>query len=408
MRQLEAMVSEFLLLRLLLISLYLSFLPFLIFAAPTPPHADFFLKGGKIYTDAYTTSTWSEALTIRNGKIKSIGKIKDLEKELGPKTRIISLYGKLVLPGFNDAHIQEIHEQNLDELLSLAKKNGVTSLQGRVTHGEKGVRLIEKYYNEKKLTVRISIWGDLEKPEEFQEMRKKQSHLPEEWIRFDALEGRIETEPNSLRYSQNQLNDLVFKANRAGIPVVLQISTESGFNAALRAFAHSKQKLFNSKLRNRIENPSIIPKASIGRLFQNNVSICGQPQAFELNWFSLANHDIHFAFGSGWPQYSIAPLLSLKKIVQSNARIKDSKERLPFDRAFQAYTLGSAVTTNEDHLKGSIREGKYADLVIFEKNFFERPLQHLDNNAVYMTFVGGKLVYDGWLEQAKSLPTSKK
>ncbi len=64
---------------------------------------DLVLTGGKIFT-ADTRRLYVEAVAIRNGRIIATGSSGDVEKLKGNSTRIIHLEGRLVVPGFNDAH----------------------------------------------------------------------------------------------------------------------------------------------------------------------------------------------------------------------------------------------------------------------------------------------------------------
>lgn len=76
-------------------------------AASPPPDtlaADLVLRGGKVFT-ADAAGTIHEALAVREGRIVAAGSDRTVERFIGPETRVIDLDGKLVTPGFNDAHI---------------------------------------------------------------------------------------------------------------------------------------------------------------------------------------------------------------------------------------------------------------------------------------------------------------
>ncbi|WP_133271522.1 amidohydrolase [Hymenobacter radiodurans] len=65
--------------------------------------ADMVLLNGKIFTsDAARPSV--EALAIRGERIIAVGTVAEISKLAGPKTRRIDLQGRVVTPGFNDAH----------------------------------------------------------------------------------------------------------------------------------------------------------------------------------------------------------------------------------------------------------------------------------------------------------------
>ena len=62
------------------------------------------LVGGHIYTaDANTPS--AEALIISDDTIVFVGSRKEAEAYLKPDTRVINTEGKMVMPGFHDAHL---------------------------------------------------------------------------------------------------------------------------------------------------------------------------------------------------------------------------------------------------------------------------------------------------------------
>jgi predicted amidohydrolase YtcJ len=70
-------------------------------------NADTILVNGKILTVDSQFST-REAVAIRDGKITSVGSSADIRKQAGPKTRVIDLQGRTVIPGFIDSHIHAI------------------------------------------------------------------------------------------------------------------------------------------------------------------------------------------------------------------------------------------------------------------------------------------------------------
>ena len=86
----------------------LLFLSLLQFAdADTTKKADIVLLNGHIYTmDA--ARTWVEAVAIQNGKIVYVGDDEGVQAWVGNNTRTIQLAGRLVLPGFIDAHVHPI------------------------------------------------------------------------------------------------------------------------------------------------------------------------------------------------------------------------------------------------------------------------------------------------------------
>jgi hypothetical protein len=69
--------------------------------------ADTILVNGKVLTVDSQFST-REAIAIRDGKIAAVGSNSDVRKQAGPRTRVIDLQGRTVIPGFIDSHIHAI------------------------------------------------------------------------------------------------------------------------------------------------------------------------------------------------------------------------------------------------------------------------------------------------------------
>ncbi len=69
--------------------------------------ADLVLRGGAVYTmDA--VRSWATAVVIRGEKIVYVGPEGGVADYVGPKTKVVNLQGKMVLPAFQDAHIHPI------------------------------------------------------------------------------------------------------------------------------------------------------------------------------------------------------------------------------------------------------------------------------------------------------------
>ena len=65
--------------------------------------ADVALINGDIYT-VDSAHPRAQAIAIRGEKIETVGTNEEIRALAGPKTRVIDLHGRFVMPGFNDAH----------------------------------------------------------------------------------------------------------------------------------------------------------------------------------------------------------------------------------------------------------------------------------------------------------------
>ncbi len=67
-------------------------------------YADLILTHGKIWT-GNASQPLAEAVASLGSRIVAVGSAAEVGKWAGPKTQVLNLEGKLVLPGFNDAHV---------------------------------------------------------------------------------------------------------------------------------------------------------------------------------------------------------------------------------------------------------------------------------------------------------------
>jgi predicted amidohydrolase YtcJ len=74
---------------------------------PDHPPADLALLGGSLLTIAQPGGR-AAALAVRGGRIVALGGDDEVREHIGPKTRVIELAGRTVVPGFQDAHVHPI------------------------------------------------------------------------------------------------------------------------------------------------------------------------------------------------------------------------------------------------------------------------------------------------------------
>src|ERR1700730_6654478 len=96
-------------------------------SAQTDSHTVVYLHG-RMYTND-PAHPWAEAMAIRDGKIRCVGKIDFVLLECGgndPSAETVQLKGKFVMPGFNDAHV---HLGGAGADMLSVRLNGVASIE---------------------------------------------------------------------------------------------------------------------------------------------------------------------------------------------------------------------------------------------------------------------------------------
>src|SRR5690606_10678667 len=68
-------------------------------------HADLVFTGGPVFT-ATTVRSRTDAVAVRDGRIVALGS--DARELVGPRTEVVDLAGRLLVPGFQDAHVHPV------------------------------------------------------------------------------------------------------------------------------------------------------------------------------------------------------------------------------------------------------------------------------------------------------------
>jgi predicted amidohydrolase YtcJ len=93
---------------------------------PLPPKADRIFIEGKIWTGD-KQNPWAQALAINGDQLSAVGSNESVLERKGDQTKVINLGGKLVVPGFNDAHMHflvrdQVFLEESDDLKAIQSK----------------------------------------------------------------------------------------------------------------------------------------------------------------------------------------------------------------------------------------------------------------------------------------------
>lgn len=114
---------------------------------------------------------------------------------------------------------------------------------------------------------------------------------------------------------------------------------------------------------------------------------------------SLFESGAVLAFGSDWTVAPINPLTGIYAAV--TRRTLDGKnpdgwfpeQKIALEEAIKGYTLNAAYAEFSEHLKGSLEEGKLADVVILDQNLFDISPEKILETKVLMTVLDGEIVH---------------
>ena len=72
----------------------------------------------------------------------------------------------------------------------------------------------------------------------------------------------------------------------------------------------------------------------------------------------------------------------------------DPEEKLSREQAIRFYTLNNCYLNFEEEIKGSLEMGKYADLIMIDRDITKCPVNEVRDTKVLMTMVAGKIVWE--------------
>ncbi len=135
------------------------------------------------------------------------------------------------------------------------------------------------------------------------------------------------------------------------------------------------------------------------------IPFLGSPRwTWQYPFASLVRSGAMLAMGSDWSVSTPDPLEEIHvavnrrmpetypyKVESSEVFIPD--ERLDLPTAIAAFTMGSAYVNHLDADTGSVETGKYADLVVVDRNVFDHPVEEIAAAKVEATYVEGTPVF---------------
>jgi predicted amidohydrolase YtcJ len=90
--------------------------------------ADLILTRAAVYT-ANPADRWAEAVAARSGRVTAVGRAEDIAPLAGPRTRVLHLDGRMVLPGFQDSHVHPDHGGLVRSRCDLHDSSGIRAYE---------------------------------------------------------------------------------------------------------------------------------------------------------------------------------------------------------------------------------------------------------------------------------------
>ena len=366
----------------------------------------------------------------------------DRDPATGEPTGILRDAGQLVRTAIPEIGEDEYREA-LDAALAHAAEVGVTSVQDMCYDpGPVGIRLLEEYAREGRLTVRVYCRTWLpDWAEEAEAGVRAGSGDP--WVRRGSLKAFADGALGSSTaymfepYKDNSENrgilDAVMQppdtfftlaagADRAGLQLSIHAIGDAAISLVLDQFERIVAANPSWDRRFRIEHAQHMAAADFARMAEMGVIASVQPfhAIDDGRWAerkigserakttyafrSFLDAGVQLAFGTDWP---VAPLDPMRTVYAAvTRRTLDGEhpdgwvmeEKISVEEAIQAYTVCSAYAEFTEGEKGLLAPGYLADLVVLSEDPFAVEPERLEEIHPVLTMVGGKIVWaaKGW------------
>jgi predicted amidohydrolase YtcJ len=341
-----------------------------------------------------------------------------------------------LIPVPSDGEIAEAVKAALDE----ARAAGITSVQDMDGSGNATRRKLYALYRDLarsgRLTLRVDLRWPLAQWKQLVELMQETGR-GDDWVRLGGVKGFIDgslgsstakmyepylNEPGSTGVYVTPLDAMlryVRDADRAGLSIAVHAIGDRGNAEMLDIFAQVARENGPRDRRLRIEHAQHLRPEDYPRFRELGVIASLQPYhtiddgrwaegrigtrrcASSYASRSLLDAGARVAYGSDWSVAPIDALLGIDAAV--NRRTLDGKhpegwfpeQKISVAEAIDAYTLTSAYAGFEEKDRGSLEQGKLADLVVLSRDILapaER--DHIAETQVLLTMVGGKVVFD--------------
>jgi predicted amidohydrolase YtcJ len=334
-------------------------------------------------------------------------------------------------------------QQRLDALrraLGIAASLGITSIQN--AHGSReDVELYQELLERGQLSLRVSVAMDAT-PQTTEADIQKFAATAKEFsgprLRVGAIkmmmDGVIETHTAAMldpysdqpetsgspQYTQEQANNVVAWADRAGLQVYIHAIGDRAVRMALDAYENAEKVNGKKDSRFRVEHIETVAAADVPRFKQLNVIASMMPihadpgtndvwvrsagpertrRAFA--WRLLLQAGARLVYSSDWPSaISVKPADGLQTAVsRTTAEGQPHGGWMPeqcvsVETALATYTRGGAYAQFAEKTLGTIEPGKFADIIVLSNDPFKTKPTELHSLRVLKTVFNGSVLYE--------------
>lgn len=217
-----------------------------------------------------------------------------------------------------------------------------------------------------------------------------------------------------LSHSQEEIDQVIEKAHLLGWQVTSHAVGDRAVTMIVDAIEKAIKKyprkdhrhriehcaMINDELLRRIKDLGIVPIANPIFLYEfgdGYIRNYGKERAYKMfTAKSYVDRGIRAAGSSDCPITFSNPLRNISTAVNRKTQtgnVVNPEECITIQQALRMFTINGAYASFEEDYKGSIEEGKIADLAILSGSLYDTKAEEIESLKVEMTMINGKLVY---------------
>jgi len=225
-----------------------------------------------------------------------------------------------------------------------------------------------------------------------------------------------------LHLAPKRLREDVIELDRRGFTIKMHAAGDRSVRVGLDAIQAAREVNGDSGLRHELAHAGYIDPSDISRFGRFNVAADFSPYLWHPSpivasvvsavggtrgtqyWptRNLLDSGGPVSIGSDWPAAvpdanpwsGLAALVTRADPYGSTPGTLWLEQAVTLEEAISIFTLSSAASLKLESQTGSVSEGKFADLIVLDRNLFEIPPDDIAGTQVELTFFKGQLVYE--------------
>ncbi|MEM7533987.1 MAG: amidohydrolase [Chloroflexota bacterium] len=218
-------------------------------------------------------------------------------------------------------------------------------------------------------------------------------------------------------YEWAHYRDLIVEADKHGFQVKVHAIGDAGVRMTLDAYEAAQRANGVRDSRHRIEHIETLHNDDLPRFAQLGVIASMQPlhvsrpaDDYYVNWMhcigaeryhrafrmrELREQGVSLAFGSDWPVVSYDPYIGISAALRLTSWGEGMRHQAQtLTEAIDGYTQTAAYAEFQEHVKGQIKVGMLADLVLLDCDLFAKDADEIPAVRPLMTICDGEVVYE--------------